>query len=112
LEQLLRSYLSEKRLTPRRMRQVVIPLCLEHEIVSREIIKAELVEKGEAADEDKAGIILTTISREIGIERRDYLRQVINYDRPNPGEKDNYRRVEEYKPLVARVLFSVRAEVQ
>jgi hypothetical protein len=108
LERLLRSYLSETRLTPRRMREIVVPLCLEHDGVSREMIKAELVEKGEASDEGKAGIILTSISREIGIAQRDYLRQVIAYDRPNPWEKDNYRLVEQYKPLVARVLSSVK----
>lgn len=108
LDRQLRSYLSERRLTPRRMKEIVLPLCLEHEVVSREMIKAALVEKGEASDEGKAGIILTTISREIGIEKRDYLRQIIDYDRPNPWEKDNYRLVEEYKPLVANVIASLK----
>jgi hypothetical protein len=107
LERLLRSYLSEQRLTPQRMKEIVLPLCLAHEVVSREMIKAALVERDEAPDEGKAGIILTTISREIGIEQRDYLRQIIDYDRPNPWEKDNYRIAEEYKPLVGKVLSSL-----
>lgn len=87
LETLLRSYLTESRLTPRRMREIVLPLCLDHDVVTRDMIKSELIQRGEAADEGKAGIILTTISREIGIEQRDYLRQIITYDRPNPWEK-------------------------
>lgn len=107
LKELLRSYLTENRLTPRRMREIVLPLCLEHDVVTREMIKNELIRRGEATDEGKAGIILTTISREIGIEQRDYLRQVISYDRPNPWEKDNYRIVEEYRSLVSQVLSAL-----
>jgi hypothetical protein len=104
LETLLSSYLSEHRLTPRRMKNILFPLCLKHNIVTREMIKKSLIQNGEAKDDGKAGIILTTISREIGIEQRDYLRQVIEYDRPNPWEKDNYRIREEYKDTVKKLL--------
>ena len=107
LEALLRSYLTESRLTPRRMREIVLPLCLDHDVVTREMIKNELIRRGEVTDAGKAGIILTTISREIGIEQRDYLRQVIAYDRPNPWEKDNYRIVQEYRSLVSQVLSTL-----
>ena len=68
------------------------------------MIKKELINKGEAVDEGKAGIILTTISREIGIEKRDYLRQIIQYDKPNPWEKENYKLSENYKELVRNIL--------
>jgi hypothetical protein len=105
----LRSYLAEDRVTPRRMREIVLPLCLDHEIVTRDMIKNELIQRGEAIDEGKAGIVLTTISREIGIEQRDYLRQIIAYDRPNPWEKDHYRLVEKYRPLVSEVLSALHA---
>jgi len=110
LEMLLRSYLTENRVTPRRIREIVLPLCLKHEVVTRDMIKDELIRRGEATDEGKAGIILTTISREIGIKQRDYLRQVIAYDRPNPWEKDNYRLVEEYRSLVSQVLSTLGTE--
>jgi len=110
LETLLRSYLTENRVTPRRMREIVLPLCLKNEVVTRDMIKDELIRRGEAPDEGKAGIILTTISREIGIKQRDYLRQVIAYDRPNPWEKDNYRIVDEYKPLVSKVLSDLKTD--
>jgi hypothetical protein len=53
---------------------------------------------------------VTTISREIGIEQRDYLRQIIKYDKPNPWEKENYRLVEEYKDLVKCVLEDLNKE--
>ncbi len=104
LKPLLRAYLSENRLTPRRMKNILLPLCLEHKTVTREMIKKVLVERGEATDEGKAGIILTTVSKEIGFGKRDYLRQIIEYDRPNPWEKENYRLVEQYKSMVKDLL--------
>jgi hypothetical protein len=104
LESLLRGYLSEQRLTPRRMKEILLPLCLSHNVVTREMIKRELIEKENVADEGKAGIILTTISRELEIKQRDYLRQIIQYDKPRPWEKENYRIVEKYKDLVRRIL--------
>lgn len=111
LETLLRSYLTENRITPRRMREIVFPLCLRHDVVTRDMIKDELIQRGEASEEGKAGIILTTISREIGIKQRDYLRQVIAYDRPNPWEKDNYRIVPEYKSMVDQLLSTLGTEM-
>ena len=104
LENVLIKYLSEDRPTPQRIRKILFPLCLKHPVVTREMIKKELINKGEAIDEGKAGTILTTISREIGIKARDYLRQVIQYDKPNPWEKENYRIPEKYKELVQNIL--------
>jgi hypothetical protein len=110
LRNLLKKYLSENRTTPQRIREILLPLCLKCEVVTREMIKEELIKRGEAEDKGKAGIIVTTISREIGIEQRDYLRQIIEYDKPNPWEKENYRLVEEYKDLVKRVLEDLNKE--
>lgn len=87
LKDLLKRYLSENRTTPRRIRDILLPLCLKHKVVTREMIKEELINRGEAEDEGKAGTILATTSREIGIERRDYLRQIIRYDKLNPWGK-------------------------
>ncbi len=61
LKELLIKYLSENRPTPQRIREILFPLCLKHDNVTREMIKKVLMEKGEAPDEGKAGIILTTI---------------------------------------------------
>ena len=77
LKNLLIGYLSENRDTPHRIREILLPLCLKHEVVTREMIKKELIRRGEADDEGKAGRILTTISKEIGYKPRDYLRQII-----------------------------------
>ncbi|MGB4644460.1 MAG: hypothetical protein WBH76_01015 [Dictyoglomaceae bacterium] len=107
LRKLLIKYLSEDRITPRRIREILFPLCLKYENVTREMIKKELMKRGEASDEGKAGIILTSMSKEIGIKSRDYIRQVIRYDRPNPWEKENYRLVDKYKDLVKEVLDEV-----
>lgn len=104
LRKKLIDYLSENRDTPRRIREILLPLCLKHKLVTREMIKEELIKKGEADDEGKAGRILTTISKEIGYAPRDYLRQIIQYDKPNPWEKENYRLIEDYKDLVRSVL--------
>ena len=104
LRNLLIGYLSENRDTPHRIREILLPLCLKHEVVTREMIKKELIRRGEADDEGKAGRILTTISKEIGYKPRDYLRQIIQYDKPNPWEKENYRLIKDYKDLVQNVL--------
>ena len=74
------------------------------------MIKKELLKRGEAKDDRQAGIILTTISREIGIAKRDYLRQIIQYEKDpsKPWEKENYRLVEHYKDLVKSVLDELK----
>jgi len=103
LRTLLKKYLSEDRVTPRRVREVLLPLCLRHDVVTREMIIKELIQRGEASDEGRAGIILTTISRELAIKQRDYLRQIIQYDRSSYG-RDNYNLVEKYKDMVKGLL--------
>ncbi|TMS41013.1 MAG: DUF91 domain-containing protein [Methanobacterium sp.] len=104
LKTLLQRYLAEKRQTPQRIKSILLPLCLENKVVTREMIKKELIKKENVSDEGKAGLILTTISREIGIASRDYLRQIIEYERPNPWEKENYRLKPEHKHLIKEIL--------
>jgi len=104
LKSLLRNYLLENRATPRRIRTILLPLCLKSDVVTRDNIKKEMIKNNEAQDENKAGLILTTISRELGIKKRDYLRQIIQYERPNPWEKENYQLTEEYKEMVKTLL--------
>lgn len=109
LKNLLNQYLCEDRETPRRIKEILLPLCLDHETVKRgEIIKA-LVNKGKAKDEGQAGRILTTISRELGIKQRDYLRQIIRYEKPNPWEKENYRIEEKYKVIIKDLLNKLKS---
>ena len=63
-----------------------------------------MIKNNEAQDEKKAGLILTKVLRELGIIKRDYLRQIIQYERPNPWEKENYQLAEEYKEMVKALL--------
>ncbi|MBM4240636.1 MAG: DUF91 domain-containing protein [Euryarchaeota archaeon] len=110
LRKLLENYLSENRKPPQRIKNILLPLCLEKDKVTRDMIKEKIVNDGEAIDEGKAGIILTTISREISIAPRDYLRQIIQYDRPNPWEKDNYRLVGKYREMIKNLLKEINNE--
>lgn len=105
LKTLLKRYLTEDRPTPRRIKEILLPLCLDREQpLKREELKNELIERKIAKDEGQAGIILTTISRELGIKQRNYLRQVIRYDKPNPWEKENYRIEKIYKSMISGLL--------
>lgn len=103
----LSRYLADGRATPRRIKNILLPLCLDHEPVKRQEIKDTLIGSGEAKDEGHAGILVTSISRELGIQSRDYLRQVIRYEKPNPWEKEDYRIDEKHKAVVGKVLDSI-----
>jgi len=108
LEELLVKYLKEDRKTPIRIKNILIPLILENNIVTREMIKKSLIKNNEVTDEGKAGIIITSISREIGLKNRDYLRQIIQYEKPNPWEKENYKLVGKYKNLLKEILNEIK----
>lgn len=105
LEELLFQYLSKDLVTVRRIREVVLPACLAKDTVTREELKQALIEKDSIADLTKAGFALTVISGQIGMEKNDFLRQVINYEYPNyQWEKDNYSIRSGYRTLVERIL--------
>jgi len=110
LKEKLEKYLSKSRETPRRIREILLPLCLKHERVTREMLKKELINRKEAEDEGKAGIIISTISREILLKRRDYLRQIIQYDKVGTSRKENYRIDEKYRDLVKNVLEELKKQ--
>ncbi len=105
LREQLKSYLDSDRATPRRVRTVLLPLCLAKPVVSRDDLINRLVESKEAKDERQAGFIVTTISRELGMAKRGYLRQLIKYERPEGNWiKDNYRVADEHRGLVEGLL--------
>jgi hypothetical protein len=110
LKKLLLKYLSENRLVPKRIRTILLPLCLKKSEVTRDLIKEELLKRGEAKDETSAGKIITTISKEIGIKERDYLRQILRYDKTSEHQKENYKIPEEYKKLVEEILSELDKE--
>ena len=79
LRQLLIRYLSQDMVTPMRIRNILIPLCLESERVTREDLKNEFVVRGESEDLSKAGYAQSVISSQFGLKKNDFLRQVIGY---------------------------------
>jgi len=109
LEKLLTDYFSQDDLkTPGRIRTILLPLCLEHEIVDREMIKRKLLnEDEEIQDIVQANGALSNISRAIGFENNDFLRQIIGYDKIDGMIKDNYRVPNEYKELVKKIIHSL-----
>jgi hypothetical protein len=105
LRELLACYLSQDMISARRIRDVLLPVCLASEKVQREQLKEEFVRRGAAEDRTKAGYYLTVISGQIGMEKNDFLRQVIGYEYPTYSwEKDNYFIRSEYQDLVKDVL--------
>ena len=88
---------------------MLLPVCLEHDAVTRDQLRREFVERGEAESVRDAGYFLSLISSQIGHQKNDFLRQVIGYGYPNyPWEKDNYRIQEGYRELVGEVLEELR----
>lgn len=106
LRELIRRYLSQDSLvSAQRIRDVLLPACMEQEIVTRDDLKRELVQRGAAEDLSKAGLMLTVISGQFGMQKNDFLRQVVGYGYPNnPWEKDNYFLREEHRDLVRDIL--------
>jgi len=109
LETRLIDYLSQNKDTPRRIRKILLPLCLQNKTVTREMIKNKLIQEKEANNEGTAGRILTVISKVIGLKGNDFLRQIIRYDKSN-SEKENYRIPEEYRNLVENVLAKLEEQ--
>ena len=110
LRKRLIDYLSQDRASSRSIRGVLLPACLEHSAVQRELLKDELVKRGIAKDVRRAGYHLSVVSGQIGMAKNDFLRQVIAYDYPNyPWEKDNYRLRPGSADLVREILAEVGA---
>ena len=110
LKKRLLNYLSKDEPVPKRIRRILLPLCLEYPIVTREMIKQELLKRGEAENESQAKTYITHISNVIDRKERDYLRQILRYDRITVDQKENYRIPEEYKQLVKEILSELNKE--
>ena len=104
LRRLLAQYLAQDLYSARRIQSVLLPVCLEQGVVTRDELKEEFVKRGQADSVRDAGYFLSLISQQIGMKKNDFLRQVIGYEYPNnPWEKDNYRIRDEYRELVSEV---------
>lgn len=112
LRRLLTEYLSQDLVSVRRIRKILLPVCLEHDKVQRDQLKNEFVKRGAAVDTSKAGLYLTSISTQLGMEKNDFLRQVIGYETPNyDWMKDNYHIKQEYRDLVEGILPELDMEI-
>lgn len=112
LQTLLRKYFSQDNMiSVERIRDVLLPACIEQDFVTRDDLKRKLVDRGAAANLSKAGLMLTSISNQLGMQKNDFLRQVVGYKYPNnPWEKDNYFLREEYRDLVHQVLEEIETD--
>ncbi len=81
LRELLVKYLSSQDLrTAQLIRDVLLPACLEQGRVMREEFKQELVQHDADTGLGKAGRVLTVISTQMGMQKNDFLRQVVGYE--------------------------------
>jgi hypothetical protein len=111
LRRLLKEYLSQSRVTAQRIRDILIPACLDRERLTREELKKEFVLSNPEGDPSKAGFALSGISGQMGMEKNDFLRQVIGYEYPTHAwEKDNYFIQPEFRDLVAEVVEELRGK--
>jgi len=109
LQEKMKGYLSQNLYSSRRIRDVLLPVCLENKSITRDKLKEEFVERDEASDLSNAGYFLSLISSQVGQKKNDFLRQVIGYEYPNyPWEKDNYHIREGYKELVENLLEDLK----
>ena len=108
LEKLFKEYLQQGLSSAKWMRKIILPACLEHGTVTRDQLKEEFIKHKEAEDLSKAGYHLTTISNQLGMANKDFLRQVIGYEYPNyEWEKNNYHIRDGYEDFVRRVLNEI-----
>ena len=107
----LQQYLSQSLWSARRIRRVLLPVCLDSEQVTRDELKEEFVKCGEADNVRDAGYFLSLISLQVGMKKNAFLRQIIGYDYPNnPWEKDNYRIRDGYREVVREVLSQLESK--
>lgn len=109
LRELLRGYLSRDQVTNARIREILLPAVLKKAVVTRDELKNAFLEFDPSFEESKVGFYLTTVSGQLGMEKNDFLRQVIAYAYPkHPWEKDNFSIREEYRDLVREVLEDLK----
>lgn len=111
LRRLLIEYLSQEQVTAQRIRDVLLPACLEHGRLSRDKLKEEFLKSNPDVEPNKAGFSLSVISGQMGMKKNDFLRQVIGYEYPTyEWEKDNYFIRREYRDLVRDVLAEIKGQ--
>ncbi len=105
LRALFSAYLTSGLYSAERIKNVLLPSCLDQERVSRGALIEAILRSGETDDPSTAGRFVSLISNQLGMAKNDHLRQVIGYDYPeHHWQKDNYHIRKEYRALVESVL--------
>lgn len=111
LYELLKKYFTQSNYSSDRIKTVLLPTLLKKETLKRDQFKKEFVKAGEASDESQAGYFIALISNQLGHAKKDFLRQIINYEYPdNDWTKDNFSLRDGYKELVERLLEELDSE--
>jgi hypothetical protein len=105
LKELLRGYFKRANYSSKRIKNVLLPELLKHDLLTRNQLKSAFVKAEEAEDESQAGYFIALISNQLGHAKKDYLRQIIQYEYPdNSWTKDNFRLREGTKELIQKLL--------
>jgi hypothetical protein len=99
LKQKLLEYFNANGKIPQAIKTVLFKLCLENKTVTRVMLKDECTKQGLNPN------LVVHISTQMGLERNDFLRQVISYSYPDfPWEKNNYQLTDsKYTELVEQI---------
>lgn len=110
----LKQYLSQNLWSAQRMRNVLLPVLLRDGKVTREQLRGELVKSAEADNARDAGYFLSLISGQFGMEKNDFLRQVVGYEyhSDHPWLKEIYFIRDDYRELVQRVLSELASKTK
>ena len=105
LRTLVSQYLAKTTKTAQAIRSALLPLCLKHSQVTRTQLKEALVDQGLTPDIDSSYTLVANVSTQMGMQKNDFLRQIIEYGYPNhPWAKDDYRIRSGYEDLVRSVV--------
>ena len=105
LKKKLLDYLSSDKVTVQRIRDILLPSLLKTKVLTRNQLKKSFVDFDPAYDESKVGYYLTLVSSQLGMQKNDFLRQVVAYEYPrHQWEKDNFSIRTQYRDLVDKVL--------
>ncbi len=109
LRNLLQDYFRRQRVTNQRLRDVFLPCLLKHETLTRDQLKKELLKYDPALDSSKVGLSMSSMSSQLGMQKNDFLRQIVAYEYPNNAwEKDNFSLRSEFRGLVCEVLDEMK----
>lgn len=109
LKQLLLDYFARATITSSRIRDILLPSCLKNKVLTREQFRNAFVDFDPNYDEEKIPYYITHVSSELGMEKNDFLRQVIGYEYPHRyWEKDNFSIKGQYRQLVTEVLEQLK----